>query len=106
MEEAAMIFTVLALLGLFVIGFILLDRDFWKHAIRQQPTSKLCMLDRVTLLRQVREVPAGAQGTIVYVYGHGEAYEVEFLDKAGDTFDVLTLKAEDLLPMKGGHDES
>lgn len=34
---------------------------------------------------------AGDVGTVVHVYGDGEGYEVEFMNKHGDTLAVLTL---------------
>ena len=57
-------------------------------------------LSMVRVLRQVGEVPAGTVGTIVHVYGDGEACEVEFT--VGDTFEhhkhyVETVEAADLV---------
>jgi hypothetical protein len=40
-----------------------------------------------------RSVPAGSRGTIVAVYGHGEAYEVEF---ASPVVGNCTVQASDL----------
>jgi hypothetical protein len=38
---------------------------------------------------------AGAQvGTIVEIYNDGEAFEVEFVDKEGCTYGLLTLRPE------------
>lgn len=36
---------------------------------------------------------SGDVGTVVHVYGRGEAYEVEFVERGGATVAVLTLEA-------------
>lgn len=46
-------------------------------------------LDVVRLKTDFRSVSAGTMGTIVLEYD-GTAFEVEFVDKEGDTIDVLT----------------
>ncbi|MGC2238322.1 MAG: DUF4926 domain-containing protein [Pyrinomonadaceae bacterium] len=40
---------------------------------------------------------SGQVGTIVEVYNNGEAFEVEFVDKEGHTYGLLTLRAEQLM---------
>jgi hypothetical protein len=44
---------------------------------------------------------AGDIGTVVDVYKHGEAYEVEFSAEDGEMVALLTLKAEDVTPVDG-----
>lgn len=39
----------------------------------------------------------GQVGTIVEVYNDGEAFEVEFVDKDGHTYGLLTLRPEQLM---------
>ncbi len=39
----------------------------------------------------------GHVGTIVHIYNKGEAFEVEFVDRQGFTFGLLTLYPEQLL---------
>ncbi len=50
-------------------------------------------LDVVKLLKDYSGVPAGAKRTIVLEYD-GKYFEVEFVDDAGDTIDVITTPAE------------
>lgn len=45
------------------------------------------------------EVPAGARGTVVAVYGGGAAYEIEFWDGTDECgYGTGTVAAADLLP--------
>jgi hypothetical protein len=44
----------------------------------------------------------GDLGTIVHVYGAGEAYEVEFATAEAKTIALLTLTVEDIRPMGAG----
>lgn len=39
----------------------------------------------------------GQVGTIVEIYNDGEAFEVEFVDKDGHTYGLLTLRPEQLM---------
>lgn len=49
--------------------------------------------DRVVLLKDVPEegLKAGDVGTIVHIYRHGEALEVEFMTLDGRTVAIVTL---------------
>jgi hypothetical protein len=60
-------------------------------------------LDRVMLTKDLPEfgLQAGDLGTVVYVYGDGKAYEVEFITLNGDTIAVATLEADDVRPRGG-----
>jgi hypothetical protein len=40
---------------------------------------------------------SGQVGTIVEVYNDGEAFEAEFVDKAGYTYGLLTLRPEQFM---------
>ena len=44
---------------------------------------------------------AGDVGTVVFVYDHGKAYEVEFVAADGRTLAVETLRADQLEPFTG-----
>ncbi len=55
-------------------------------------------LDVVKLFEDYSGVPAGTKGTIVLEYD-GKYFEVEFVDDAGDTIDVITTPAELLEPV-------
>jgi hypothetical protein len=44
---------------------------------------------------------AGDVGTVVFVYGHGQAYEVEFVAADGRTLAVETLRADQIEPFTG-----
>jgi ATP-dependent exoDNAse (exonuclease V) alpha subunit len=51
--------------------------------------------DRVVLLKDIPEqgLKAGDVGTVVHVYRHGEAFEVEFMTLDGRTVAIVTLPA-------------
>ena len=51
--------------------------------------------DRVVLVKDVSEegLKAGDVGTVVYIYRHGEAFEVEFMTLDGKTVAIVTLPA-------------
>lgn len=55
-------------------------------------------LNRVILTHDVTQhgLTKGEEGTVVYVYGNGEAYEVEFTNSLGETIVVLTLKPSEI----------
>lgn len=42
----------------------------------------------------------GQVGTVVDVLGEGEAFEVEFSDLDGQAYAMLTVKAENLIPLR------
>jgi len=44
---------------------------------------------------------AGDVGTVVFVYDHGQAYEVEFVAANGRTLAVQTLRADQIEPFTG-----
>jgi hypothetical protein len=43
---------------------------------------------------------SGQVGTIVEVYNDGEAFEVEFVDKNGHTYSLLTLNPKQLMLLR------
>lgn len=45
---------------------------------------------------------AGDVGSVMHVYSHGSAYEVEFVDGDGDTVAVVTLEASQVRRRAGG----
>lgn len=51
--------------------------------------------DQIVLLKDIPEErpQAGDVRTVVHVYRHGEAFEVEFMTLAGETLAVVTLPA-------------
>jgi hypothetical protein len=57
--------------------------------------------DRIVLTGDVpqEDLRAGAVGTVVFVHGGGEAYEVEFLSPGGGTAAVATVLAEQARPV-------
>jgi hypothetical protein len=59
-------------------------------------------LNSVVLVRDLPEygLEAGDVGTVVYVYGEGEGYEVEFVGGEGETVAVIRLGPEDIRPMR------
>ncbi|MBM4276108.1 MAG: DUF4926 domain-containing protein [Deltaproteobacteria bacterium] len=60
-------------------------------------------LDMVVLRHDIAEyrLQKGDIGTVVHLYGSGEACEVEFVNAQGDTVALLTLEAKDIRPLQG-----
>jgi Domain of unknown function (DUF4926) len=58
--------------------------------------------DLVVLLHDIPEhgLPAGDLGTVVMVHGKGRGYEVEFATLGGETIDVITVRADEIRPVK------
>jgi hypothetical protein len=58
--------------------------------------------DRVVLKKSVpgEGLKAGDVGTVVHVYDHGRAFEVEFLTLDGETVAVTTLEADQVRPVQ------
>lgn len=61
-------------------------------------------LDAVALTCDVPEhgLKRGDVGTAVLVHGHGEAFEVEFVDYDGQTIALLTLELTQVRPLRAG----
>ena len=63
--------------------------------------------DNVALLEDIKTsqfmtdnpivLPKGQVGTVVEIYQNGEAYEVEFSDKNGQTYALVILKSEQII---------
>lgn len=58
-------------------------------------------LDTIILAHDIEDssLKEGAVGTIVHIYGTGEAYEVEFIKQDGGTAGLLTLTTDDFHPV-------
>ena len=59
-------------------------------------------LDNVVLMRDMPQygLQAGDVGTVVHVYKQGEGFEVEFVGGEGATVAVVTLRREEVRPMR------
>ncbi len=62
------------------------------------------MLTEHQVVRLKRDLPErglqrGAKGTIVHLYGTGEALEVEFFSARGETLTVTTLTPSEVVPV-------
>lgn len=57
------------------------------------------LFDSVALLRDLPDenLRRGQVGAIVEVYNGGEGFEVEFVDKAGHTYGLVTLDADQFI---------
>jgi hypothetical protein len=57
------------------------------------------LFDVVALTRDLPEenLLQGQVGTIVEIYNGGEAFEVDFVDRDGHTYSLLTLRPEQLM---------
>ena len=55
--------------------------------------------DSVALLEDLPEenLWRGQVGTTVEIYDNGEAFEVEFVDKSGQTYGLVTLRPEQIM---------
>lgn len=64
-------------------------------------TAKIELLDSVALVSDVPNygLTVGEVGAVVEVLRAGEAFEVEFVDPAGTTYGVHTLRADQLIPL-------
>lgn len=63
------------------------------------------MFDELSIVTLTHDIAAhnlsrGDVGTIVHIYGNGEAYEVEFINSLGGTDAVLTLNLTDIQPIE------
>jgi len=60
--------------------------------------------DRVVLVTAVpaEGLVAGDVGTVVHIYGDGQAYEVEFTTLEGKTAAVVTLESSQVRPVSHG----
>lgn len=58
--------------------------------------------DRVVLTVDVagEKLTAGDVGTVVHIYGDGEAYEVEFVSLNGETIAIVTLERSQVRPVE------
>ncbi len=54
---------------------------------------RLKELDVVELTKDIATVPKGTQGAVVLVYPGGRLVEVEFVDQAGETLEVVSVPA-------------
>lgn len=64
------------------------------------------MIEELECVVLTRDLPsaglkAGDIGTVVMAFKDGEAYEVEFVTPAGETFALETLRAEEIRPARG-----
>ena len=59
--------------------------------------------DRVVLLKDVPQqgLKAGDVGTVVHIYRHGKAFEVEFMTLDGKTVAIVTLPASHVRTISG-----
>ena len=63
---------------------------------------KINELDNVALTHDIKDYgfSAGTVGTVVHKYIDAKAFEVEFMDAVGTTVGVITLKPDDIRPLK------
>jgi len=59
------------------------------------------LLDTVAVATDLPDhgLTAGEVGAVVEVFGRGEAFEMEFCDRTGETYGLHTLRAEQLVPL-------
>ena len=70
-----------------------------KHRQTLKKLEKLKLFDVIALTADLEEenLFQGQVGTIVEVYKDGEAFEVEFVDRQGRTYGLMTLRPEQLM---------
>ncbi len=49
-----------------------------------------------------QDLSAGDVGTVVHIYGGGQAFEVEYVDGAGSTIALITLEASEVRSVEAG----
>ena len=67
-----------------------------KHELSMNFQFQMKEYDIVRINRQINNVPKGSIGTILIVYEGENDFEVEFVNDAGETLNVLTLGIKDL----------
>lgn len=58
--------------------------------------------DRIVLTADIpaEKLTAGDVGTVVHIYGSGEAYEVEFVTLNGQTVAAITIEQSQIRPIR------
>jgi hypothetical protein len=59
------------------------------------------LFDKVVLIEDIAGAALlkGMVGSVVEIYNHGEAYEIEFIDPSGHTYAVETIDSSKLLKL-------
>lgn len=69
------------------------------HPVGRAEIVEIKLLDVVALTRDIPEhnLKRGEVGTVVEVFSNGDAFEVEFSDRDGQTYESLSFRASELM---------
>ena len=69
------------------------------HPAGRTETKKIKLLDVVALIHDIpeRNLRRGEVGTVVEILANGDAFEVEFSDRDGQTYESLSFRASELM---------
>lgn len=69
------------------------------HPTARTETKKIKLLDVVALTHDIpeRNLRRGEVGTVVEILANGDAFEVEFSDRDGQTYGSLSFRASELM---------
>lgn len=83
----------------FFDGASLIDSLPEYHPTGHTKTKKIKLLDIVALTHDMpeRNLRRGEVGTVVEILANGDAFEVEFSDRDGQTYESLSFRASELM---------
>ncbi len=83
----------------FLDGVSLIDSLPEYHPTGRTETKKIKLLDVVALTHDIpdRNLRRGEVGTVVEILANGDAFEVEFSDRDGQTYESLSFRASELM---------
>ena len=83
----------------FLDGVSLIDSLPEYHLTGRTETKKIKLLDVVALTHDIpeRNLRRGEVGTVIEILANGDAFEVEFSDRDGQTYESLSFRASELM---------
>ena len=83
----------------FLEGISIIDNLPEYHPTRRTETRQIKLLDVVALTHDIPEqnLRRGEVGTVVEILANGDAFEVEFSDRNGQTYESLSFRASELM---------
>ncbi len=83
----------------FFDGVSLIDNLPEYHPTGRTETKNIKLLDVVALTHDIpdRNLRRGEVGTVVEILANGDAFEVEFSDRDGQTYESLSFRASELM---------
>lgn len=83
----------------FLDGISIIDNLPEYHPTSRTETKKIKLLDVVALTHDMPEqnLRRGEVGTVAEILANGDAFEVEFSDRNGQTYESLSFRASELM---------